>query len=157
MSQPKTISEYRLTLKGAETTNASLEAEVVRLKERVRKLEGQLEAAQGAAKRQAAPFSRGKGKASGQPPGRRPGKQHGRHAHRQAPERVDEEVEAELPEACPDCGGELEEGDEGWEQYQEELPPMRSVVIKVSGKWARCRSVGGEYAVGILGRRRRRW
>jgi transposase len=139
MSQPKTISEYRLALKAAEAKNARLEAEVARLEERVRKLEDQLEAAQRAGKRQAAPFSRGKGKASGRPPGRRPGEQHGRHAHRQAPERVDEEVEAELPEACPDCGGELEEDDEGWEQYQEELPPIRPVVIKVSGKWARCR------------------
>ncbi len=139
MSQPNSISEYRLALKAAEAKNARLEAEVVRLKERVRKLEGQLEAAQRVAKRQAAPFSRGKRKTSGRPPGRRPGEQHGRHAHRPVPEQVDEEVKAELPGTCPDCGGELEEGDESWEQYQEELPPIRSVVIKVSGKWARCR------------------
>ncbi len=36
----------------------------------------------------------------------------------QAPGRVDEELFAELPEACPDCGGELEESEEGGEQYQ---------------------------------------
>src|SRR5262245_4268826 len=124
MSQPKSISEYRLALKAAEARNARLEAEVGQLKERVRKMQGQLEAAQRASKRQAAPFSRGKRKASGQPPGRRSGEQHGRHAHRQALEHVDEEVEAELPGACPDCGGEVDESEEGWEQYQEELPPI---------------------------------
>lgn len=48
MSQPKSISEYRVALKAAETKNARLEAEVVRLKEGVRKLE----AAQRGAKRQ---------------------------------------------------------------------------------------------------------
>ncbi len=49
---------------------------------------------------------------------------------------------AELPEACLDCGGELEECGEGWEQFQEELPEIRAVAIRVSGKWARCRSCG---------------
>ena len=142
MSQPKSISEYRAALKSAEAKIARLEAENGQLKERVRKLEGQLETAQRAAKRQAAPFSRGKRKPSGRAPGRRPGEGHGRHAHRQAPERVDEELFAELPEACPDCGGELEKCEEGWEQYQEELPEVRALVSRVSGKWARCRSCG---------------
>ena len=142
MSQPKFISEYRAALKSAETKIARLEAENGQLKERVRKLEGQLEAAQRAAKRQAAPFSRGKRQPSGRPAGRRSGAEHGRHGHRKAPERVDEELFAELPEACPDCGGELEECEEGWEQYQEELPEVRVLVTRVSGKWARCRSCG---------------
>jgi transposase len=53
-----------------------------------------------------------------------------------------EELVAELPGACPDCGGELDESEEGWEQYQEELSPIRPVVVKVSGKWARCRGCG---------------
>ncbi len=117
MSQPKSISEYHAALKAAEAKIARLEAENAQLKERVRKLQGQLEAAQRAAMRQAAPFSRVKRKPSGRPPGRRSGEQHGRHGHRQAPGRVDEELFAELPEACPDCGGELEESEEGWEQY----------------------------------------
>lgn len=101
-----------------------------------------MEAAQRAAKRQAAPFSRGTRKPSGRPPGRRSGEQHGRHAHRQVHERVDEELSAELPDACPDCGGEVEECDESCEQYQGELPAIRALTIKVSGKWARCRSCG---------------
>jgi transposase len=143
MSQPNSISEYRVALRAAEAKIARLEAENAQLKERVRKLEGQLEAAQRAAKRQAAPFSRGKREPSGRPPGRRSGAEHGRHAHRQAPERVDEELYVELPEACPNCGGgELEESGEGWEQYQEELPEIRARVTRVSGKWARCRSCG---------------
>ena len=142
MFQPKSISEYRQAWKAAEAKSARLEVENAQLKERVRKLEGQLDAAQRAAKRQAAPFSRGKRKPSGRPPGRRSGEQHGRHGHRQAPELVDEELFAELPEACPDCGGELEESEEGWEQYQEELPEIRTIAIRVSGKWARCRICG---------------
>ncbi len=142
MSQPKSISEYRVALKAAEATIARLEGENARLKERVRKLEGQVEAAQRAAKRQAAPFSRGSRKPSGRRPGRHSGADHGRHAHRQAPERVDEEVHAELPAACPHCGGELEECQEGWEQFQEELPEVRALVTRVSGKWARCTRCG---------------
>jgi transposase len=143
MSQPKSISEYREASKSAEAKIAHLQAENGQLKERVRKLEGQLEAAQRAAKRQAAPFSRPqKRKPSGRPPGRRSGVEHGRHGHRQAPERVDEELYAELPECCPDCGGALEESEEGWEQYQEELPEIRALVTRVSGKWARCRNCG---------------
>lgn len=142
MSQPKSISDYRQALKATEAKAARLEVENAQLKERVRKLEGQLEAAQRAAKRQAAPFSRGKRKPSGRPPGRRSGAEHGQHAHRQPPERVDEELFARLPEACPDCGGELEECGESWEQFQEELPEIRALVTRVSGKWARCRSCG---------------
>ena len=142
MSQPKSISEYRVAVKAAEAKVVRLEAENAQLKERVRKLEGQLEAAQRAAKRQAAPFSRGKREPSGRPPGRRSGEGHGRHGHRQTPEQVDEELFAELPQACPDCGGELEECEESWEQYQDELPEIRALVIRVSGKWARCRGCG---------------
>ena len=142
MSQPKPISDYRVAMKAAEVKIARLEAENAQLKERVRKLEGQLEAAQRAARRQAAPFSRGKRKPSGRPPGRRPGAEHGRHGHRQVPERVDEELYVELPDACPDCGGELEESGEDWEQFQEELPEIRALVTRMSGKWACCRSCG---------------
>src|SRR5258708_1288423 len=142
MAQAKSISEYRAALRAAEAKIARLEGENAQLKERVRKLEGRLEAAQRAAKRQTAPFSRGKREPSGRPPGRRSGTEHGRHAHRPVPERVDEELFADLPEACPGCGGELEESEEGWEQYQEELPEIRSLAIRVSGKWARCRSCG---------------
>lgn len=142
MLQPRSHFEYRQALKSAEAKIARLEAENGQLKEHVRKLESQLETAQRAAKRQAAPFSRGKGQPSGRPPGRRAGAEHGRHGHRQAPERVDEELFVELPECCPGCGGELEESEEGWEQYQEELPEIRALVTRVSGKWARCRSCG---------------
>src|SRR5258708_7488529 len=142
MAQAKSISEYRAALRAGEAKIGRLEGENAQLKERVRKLEGRLEAAQRAAKRQTAAFSRGKREPSGRPPGRRSGTEHGRHAHRPVPERVDEELFADLPEACPDCRGELEESEEGWEQYQEELPEIRSLAIRVSGKWARCRSCG---------------
>lgn len=44
--------------------------------------------------------------------------------------------------SCPDCRGELDECEEGREQYQEELTAIRAVVMKVSGKWPRCPSCG---------------
>ena len=84
------------------------------------RLREDLEAAQRAAKRQAAPFSRGKSKANPQPPGRKSGAAHGPHSHRPIPDHVDEEIQVAAPEKCPDCGGPLtvERVDT---QYQEEI------------------------------------
>jgi hypothetical protein len=65
MSQPTSIPGYRTALKAAEARIACLEAETAQLKQRVRKLERQLEAAQRAGKRQAAPFSRESGSRAG--------------------------------------------------------------------------------------------
>jgi hypothetical protein len=67
-----------------------------RLRARVGRLEGLLEEARRAAKRQAAPFSRGESKTSPGCLGRRSGEGYGRHGHRQPPEEVDEELEAPL-------------------------------------------------------------
>jgi transposase len=97
-----------------------LEEENQRLREENQRLRKDLEAAQRAAKRQAAPFSRGKPKANPQRPGRKSGAAHGRHSHRPIPDHVDEEIQVAAPEKCPDCGGPLkvERVDT---QYQEEI------------------------------------
>jgi transposase len=97
-----------------------LEEENQRLREENERLREDLEAAQRAAKRQAAPFSRGKPKAHPQPPGRKSGAAHGPHSHRPIPDHVDEEIQVAAPEKCPDCGGPLtvERVDT---QYQEEI------------------------------------
>src|SRR5215467_7105356 len=97
-----------------------LKEENQRLREENQRLREDLEAAQRAAKRQAAPFSRGKRKPNPQRPGRKSGAAHGPHHHRPIPDHVDEEIQVEAPEKCPDCGGPLtvERVDT---QYQEEI------------------------------------
>jgi transposase len=100
-------------------------AENERLCGRVAKLEGQLEEARRAAKRQAAPFSRGEPKQTPRRAGRRSGDEHGRHEHRQPSEVVDEEHEAPLEARCG-CGGEIVE-QRVEDQYQDELPDPRPI------------------------------
>jgi transposase len=97
-----------------------LQEENQRLREENQQLREDLEAAQRAAKRQAAPFSRGKPKPNPQRPGRKSGAAHGPHHHRSIPDHVDEEIQVAAPEKCPDCGGPLtiERVDT---QYQEEI------------------------------------
>ena len=97
-----------------------IQEENQRLREENQRLRGDLEAAQRAAKRQAAPFSRGKPKPNPQRPGRKSGAAHGPHHHRPFPDHVDEEIQVAAPENCPDCGGPLtiERVDT---QYQEEI------------------------------------
>lgn len=93
--------------------NQQLQKENQRLRE-------DLEAAQRAAKRPAAPFSRGKPKPNPRPPGRKSGAAHGPHFHRPPPDHVDEEIPVAASEKCPRCGGPLmvERVDT---QYQEEI------------------------------------
>jgi transposase len=100
--------------------NQRLQQENQRLQQENQRLREDLEAAQRAAKRQTAPFSRGKPKPNPQPAGRKSGAAHGPHSHRPIPDRVDEEIQVAAPEKCPDCGGPLtvERVDT---QYQEEI------------------------------------
>jgi transposase len=102
-----------------------LAAENGRLLARVAKLEGQLEEARRAGKRQAAPFSRGEPKRGPRRAGRRSGDGHGRHGHREAPGEVDEQFDAPLEARCG-CGGEIVE-DRVEFQYQDELAEPRVV------------------------------
>ena len=96
--------------------NAQLKATVAELLRRIAELER-------TAKRQAAPFSKGKPKPNPKTPGRKSGAEHGQHAHREAPlpAEVTETLEALLPEQCPACGGEVVE-DHRDEQFQTEIP-----------------------------------
>jgi transposase len=63
-----------------------LEDENARLREEHTRLRKELETAQRAAKRQAAPFSRGKRKNPPKSPGRKPGNQYGKHRRRPIPD-----------------------------------------------------------------------
>jgi transposase len=93
--------------------NEGLRRERDRLKE-------ELDLARRAAKRQAAPFSKGEPKAAPKRPGRRPGAAYGRRGQRSIPAHVDEEIPVPVPDACPDCGGAIAvDGVE--DQYQSEI------------------------------------
>src|SRR5436190_1021764 len=87
---------------------------------RVADLEKRLDDKERAGKRQAAPFAKGTLKDKPKKPGRKPGKAHGPHGHRPPPpaEAIDEILEASLPEACPHCGGPIQEDADVDEQFQ---------------------------------------
>lgn len=104
-----------------------LEDENARLREENARLQKELETAQRAAKRQAAPFSRGKRKSPPKSPGRKSGKQYGKHHRRPIPDHVDEQITVAVPEKCPQCSGGLTV-ERIEPQYQEEI--VRSTWIR---------------------------
>jgi transposase len=109
------------------------------LKRQLKKVLGELEKANRAPKRQAAPFSKGKPKKKPKKPGRKPGK--GKWCNRQPPEEVDETLETRLPADCPCCGGVVEETEIA-DQYQTDLPPVRPVTRRFRIHIGRCGSCG---------------
>jgi transposase len=109
---------------------AELEAQVERLTRLVDELRR-------SGKRQAAPFAKGPPKPKPKKPGRKPGDDYGVKAHRQPPEQVDEVHEAPLPDACPDCGGDVEETHID-QQYQVEIP-RRPIHRQFNVHVGRCR------------------
>jgi transposase len=96
-----------------------LERERERLRKEIDNLKLQLEEAQRANKRQAAPFSRGHRKEHPKTPGRKPGSAYGQRSCKQPPRQVDEVIDAPVPERCS-CGGRVKfERTES--QYQQEI------------------------------------
>ena len=140
-----------------EEDNARLERNVAELteerdslKRRNEHLEKELEAAQRAGKRQAAPFARDRPQGSGKCPGRRPGARYGKQGRRRKPTRVDETRAAPAPTDCPDCGGAVEVTRTA-QQYQEDLPEVHSLVRRFDievGRCTKCRKrVQGRHAL----------
>src|SRR5262245_12801370 len=103
------------------------------------RLRRQLDEATRAGKRQAAPFAKGQPTDQPKKPGRKPGKDYGTKAHRQPPppEQIDEVHEAPLPDACPDCGGPVQETHVAF-QYQVEIP-RRPIHRQFNVHVGRCR------------------
>lgn len=103
---------------------AALHGANAALRKRLEELQAALEAAERHAKRQAAPFSKGKPKQQPRKPGRKPGKGYGRKAHRlpPAPEAIDERHDVPLPDRCPHCGSSGLEETHVATQYQTEIP-----------------------------------
>jgi len=106
----------------------SLREELRQKNQELLRLSEQLEAAQRAAHRQAAPFRRPEAQRSAQPgrPGRKPGHP---AALRPQPAHIDHHEHVPLP-ACPHCQGPLAER-RALTQYIEELPPVRPGVTEL--------------------------
>jgi len=120
----------------------ALQRRVADLEQRVEELTRLLDEARRAGKRQAAPFRRGQPQPDPRPPGRKSGDAHGRHGHRPppSPDQVQETHEAPLPDACPGCGGGLDEAGVV-PQYQTEIP-RRPVVRRFNVHVGHCRACG---------------
>jgi len=120
----------------------SLRRRVHDLQAENQRLRRQLDEALRAGKRQAAPFAKGEPKPTPRKPGRKPGKDYGIKAHRQPPaaEQIDEVHEAPLPDACPNCGGPLDETHIA-QQFQVEIPrkPIRRQFNIHFGRCQHCR------------------
>ena len=129
---------------------AELEKDNARLQAERDRLQAQLEQAQRAGKRQAAPFSKGTPKKNPKSTARPRGAAYGKHGHRPIPpdDQIDETLEASLPECCPHCGGDIAEEDEVDLQFQEEIPikPVRRKFRIHKGTCRRCgRRVRGRH------------
>ncbi len=116
----------------------ALQRRVAELEAQVDRLTRLLEQQQRAGRRQAAPFAKGPPTAQPKKPGRKPGAAYGTKAHRPPPEQITETYEAPLPDACPDCGGPLDESHVD-QQYQTEIP-RRPVHRRFNVHVGRCRS-----------------
>jgi FtsZ-binding cell division protein ZapB len=121
--------------------NERLRAERERLQELNERLRGEVEALRRAAKRQAAPFSKGDPTPNPKRSGRRPGAAYGTRVHRRPPEHVDQVVTVGLPACCPGCGGELAL-ERVATQHVEELPPTLPLVTRFEVQVGRCRVCG---------------
>jgi transposase len=120
---------------------AYLEQRVRELEEENRRLREQLDEAQRAAARQAAPFRRREAKKVPDGQRKRPGRPKGHPgSHRVVPAQVDAEVEVPLP-CCPQCGSGVQEL-EPIEQFIEEIPPVRPTVTRLVTYRGQCPHCG---------------
>jgi transposase len=118
--------------------NERLRERLGQVEPRIAELERLLEEVRRGAKRQSAPFSKGRSKDEPQTPGRKKGDAHGRHGHRAAPVEPDRSLDAPLPACCPHCGAGIDF--ERWaEQFQTELPEVQPVVTRFRVGVGRCR------------------
>ena len=124
-----------------QTQNKRLSKRIEQLEQENRQLREQLEKTQGAALRQAGPFRRDERSKvppeQQKPPGRKPGHP---GSCRREPEQIDETVEVHL-DACPRCGGPVEDC-RRLEQVIEEIPPLKPRVVRVITYIGRCRRCG---------------
>ncbi|MGH7753524.1 MAG: IS66 family transposase [Gemmatimonadales bacterium] len=120
----------------------SLRQQVEALREQNARLRASLLDAQRAAKRQAAPFSKGAPKLDPKPPGRKRGRHYGVKSRRPLPDHFDESHEAVIGPYCPDCGGKNVEETRVVDQYEEDIPPVRPRIRRFRIHIGRCLDCG---------------
>ena len=128
-------AQQTATIAQQAATIVRLEATIAQQAARIAELEQQLADAQRRGKRQATPFSKGAPKAEPKKPGRKAGHP---AAQRAKPSRIDRTLEVPLPDACPHCGGQLQE-EQVLPQYQEDIPrPVQPVVTQFNVHIGHC-------------------
>lgn len=115
-----------------------LQRERDRLERERDRLRDELEAAHRAAKRQAAPFSKGTPTATPQRPGRKTGRDYGPRRWRPRPAHVDQVVDVFPPTACPHCGDAVVGTGAVRVQFQADIPPVRAHVTEFRCHGGRC-------------------
>jgi transposase len=119
-----------------------LQDERDRLERERDRLRDELEATRRAAKRQAAPFSKGTPKANPKRPGRKAGRHYGPRRWRTRPAQVDAVVDVFPPSACTHCQGPVVATGDVRVQYQADIPPVRPHVTEFRchvGQCQQCR------------------
>jgi transposase len=119
--------------------NARLQRELERVKRERDRLRDELETARRAAKRQAAPFSKGQPKATPRRPGRKAGRAYGPRRWRPPPAHLDAVIDVFPPAACPHCGDAVVGTGDVRVQYQADIPPVRPYVMAFRCHVGRCR------------------
>jgi transposase len=152
MQETLTALRQQLEALGQELAKLRHENEV--LKQENRSLREALMKAERASKRQAAPFSRGKGKADPKRPGRKSGEGYGCRASRPGPGKVDRVLEVPVTTGlqdaqgqvlCPDCHFPLTDHCI-YPQYQTDLPaPPPALVTQFNVEVAHCPRCGTSY------------
>jgi transposase len=120
---------------------ADREREIRQLLRRIERLERKNEALSRAAKRQAAPFSRGKPKADPSKRGRKPGRRYGKRAWRGAPAKADRVVRVAAPMYCPACEKPAELVGQQ-RQWQTDIPLQNATTTEFVIDVARCTNCG---------------
>jgi transposase len=116
----------------------ALGREVEVLRSENAQLRADLIEAQRAAKRQAAPFSKGTPKPDPKPPGRKRGPDYGKKFRRPIPDRFDESYEASIG-PCPRCGSANVDETAVVDQYEEDIPEVRPRIRRFRIHIGRCR------------------
>jgi transposase len=101
---------------------AERDVRIAALEARIRQLEETVQQLARAAKRQAAPFSKGPPKTHPKKPGRKSGENYGTVSRRSIPLHIDKVYQAPIPERCPHCGSADVIQSSVTHQYQVELP-----------------------------------
>src|SRR6516162_8348319 len=140
LRQATELAELLPELDGLRNQNVVLAQQLEIQAKRMAQLEEALQAAQGAAHRQAAPFRIEEKKRLSAP--KRPGRKRGHPgAFRHKPDHIDEDIEVQLC-SCPYCGGTQFKDHNAIEQLIEDIPPLRPHVTRLTTYQGTCVGCG---------------